>query len=95
MRMKRSIVASLVLFVMAAAAAAFAHHALNAEFDAKKWAQFFIKYVVSHPAVSVARTGTTNAAHMLENIGGGIGRLPNEAMRKRMAEFVDSLPPAR
>jgi aryl-alcohol dehydrogenase-like predicted oxidoreductase len=63
-----------------------------AEFDAKTWAQFFLKYVVSHPAVVMAREGTTDPAHMIENIGGGIGRLPNEAMRKRMAEFVDSLP---
>ena len=64
-----------------------------AEFDATTWAQFSLKYVLSHPAVTVARTGTTQAAHMLENIGGGIGRLPNEAMRKRMADFVDALPP--
>ena len=56
-----------------------------AEFDAKTWAQFFLKYVLSHPAVTVVRTGTTKAAHMLDNIGGGIGRLPNEATRKRMA----------
>jgi aryl-alcohol dehydrogenase-like predicted oxidoreductase len=66
-----------------------------AEFDARTWAQFFLKYVVSHPAVTVARTGTTNAAHMLDNIGGGIGRLPTEAMRKRMTELVDSLPPRK
>ena len=66
----------------------------SAEFDAKTWAQFCLKYVVSHPAVTVVRTGTTKAAHMLENLGGGIGRLPNEAMRNRMAEFVDSLPQA-
>jgi hypothetical protein len=64
-----------------------------AEFDAKTWAQFFLKYVVSHPAVVVARTGTTKAEHMLDNIGGGIGRLPDEPMRKRMAELVDALPP--
>jgi hypothetical protein len=63
------------------------------EFDAKTWAQFFLKYVISHPAVTVARTGTTNAAHMLDNIGGGIGRLPDEAMRKRMAALVDTFPP--
>ena len=63
-----------------------------AEFDAKTWAQFCLKYVLSHPAVVVARAGTTDPAHMLDNIGGGIGRLPNEAMRKRMAEFVDALP---
>jgi aryl-alcohol dehydrogenase-like predicted oxidoreductase len=64
-----------------------------AEFDAKTWAQFFLKYVLSHPAVIVARTGTTKAEHMLDNIGGGIGRLPNEAMRKRMAQLVDTFPP--
>ena len=64
-----------------------------ADFDAQSWAQFFLKYVLSHPAVIVARTGTTKAEHMLDNIGGGIGRLPNEAMRKRMAELVDGLPP--
>lgn len=63
-----------------------------AEFDAKTWAQFLIKYVISHPAVTIAREGTTNPAHVLDNIGGGIGRLPNEAMRKRMAALVDSLP---
>jgi aryl-alcohol dehydrogenase-like predicted oxidoreductase len=64
-----------------------------AEFDAKTWAQFFIKYVISHPAITMARTGTTKAAHLLENINAGTGRLPNEAMRKRMAQLVDSLPP--
>ena len=64
-----------------------------AEFDAKSWAQFFLKYVISHPAVVMARTGTTKAAHMLENLNAGMGRLPDEAMRKRMAQFVDSLPP--
>jgi hypothetical protein len=63
-----------------------------AEFDAKTWAQFCLKYVLSHPGVIVAREGTTNAAHMLDNIGGGIGRVPNEAMRQRMAQFLDSLP---
>jgi len=64
------------------------------DFGAKTWAQFFLKYVISHPAVTVARPGTTKPAHMLENIGGGIGRLPNEATRKRMAELIDALPPA-
>jgi aryl-alcohol dehydrogenase-like predicted oxidoreductase len=63
-----------------------------AEFDAKTWAQFCVKYVVSHPAVTVARTGTTKAAHMLDNIGGGIGRLPDEATRKRMAAYADTWP---
>jgi hypothetical protein len=64
-----------------------------AEFDAKTWAHFFLKYVVSHPAVTVARVGTTKAHHMLDNMGGGVGRLPDESTRKRMAAFVDALPP--
>jgi aryl-alcohol dehydrogenase-like predicted oxidoreductase len=64
-----------------------------AEFDARTWAQFFLKYVISHPAVTVARVGTTKPHHMLDNIGGGIGRLPDEATRQRMAAFIDALPP--
>ena len=64
-----------------------------AEFDAKTWSHFFLKYVISHPAVTVARVGTTKATHMLDNLGGGVGRLPNEATRKRMAELIDALPP--
>ena len=63
-----------------------------AEFDAVTWGQFFLKYIVSHPAVTVVRASTSQARHMLDNIGGGIGRLPNEATRKRMAELVDSWP---
>jgi aryl-alcohol dehydrogenase-like predicted oxidoreductase len=63
-----------------------------AEFGAKTWAQFFLKFVVSHPAVTVVRAGTTQAKHMLENIGGGIGRLPDEATRKRMAVLADGFP---
>lgn len=63
-----------------------------AEFDATNWAQFFLKYVISHPAVTVARTGTTKVAHMAENLGGGVGRLPDEPTRRRMAAFIDALP---
>ena len=67
-----------------------------AEFDAKTWAQFFLKYVISNPAVTVARVGTTKPHHMLDNMAGGVGRLPNEATRKRMAALIDSIPaPAR
>ncbi|MGE0555363.1 MAG: aldo/keto reductase, partial [Gemmatimonadales bacterium] len=64
------------------------------DFDATTWAQFFIKYVVSHPAVTAVTPATSKARHMLDNIGGGIGRLPDEATRKRMAELVDALPAA-
>jgi aryl-alcohol dehydrogenase-like predicted oxidoreductase len=65
-----------------------------AGFDAKTWAQFFLKFVLSHPAVTVVRAGTSQAKHMLDNIGADSGRLPDEATRKRMIELVDSLPPA-
>jgi aryl-alcohol dehydrogenase-like predicted oxidoreductase len=64
------------------------------EFEAATWAQFFIKYVLGHPAVTVVTPATSQARHMADNIGGGIGRLPDQATRKRMAEFVDALPPA-
>ncbi|HEU0224782.1 MAG TPA: aldo/keto reductase [Steroidobacteraceae bacterium] len=65
-----------------------------AEFDAGSWAQFFIKFVLGHPAVTVVTPATSQAKHMIDNLGGGAGRLPDEAMRRRMAEFVDALPPA-
>ncbi len=64
-----------------------------AEFGARTWAQFFLKYVMSHPAVTMVRTGTTNPEHLLENINAGMGLLPDEATRKRMAQLVDSFPP--
>ena len=63
-----------------------------ADFDARTWGQFFLKYIASHPAVTVIRAGTSKATHMLDNIGGGVGRLPDEATRKRMAAFIDALP---
>lgn len=63
-----------------------------AEFDAKTWAQFFIKYVLAHPAVTVVTPATSKASHMIDNLGGGIGRLPDAAARRRMVELVDALP---
>lgn len=62
------------------------------EFDAKTWAQFFLKWVIGHPAITVVTPATSQAKNMLDNIGGGIGRLPDQAMRKRMAAFIDALP---
>jgi aryl-alcohol dehydrogenase-like predicted oxidoreductase len=65
-----------------------------AEFDAASWAQFFIKFVLGHPAVTVVTPATSKATHMIDNLGGGIGRVPDEAMRRRMAALVDALPAA-
>lgn len=64
------------------------------EFDANSWAQFFLKYLVAHPAVTVVTPATSKPKNMIDNIGGGIGRLPDEATRKRMAAYVDALPAA-
>jgi aryl-alcohol dehydrogenase-like predicted oxidoreductase len=65
-----------------------------AEFDAKTWAQFFLKFVISHPAITAVTPATSQAKNMVDNLGGGIGRLPDEAMRKRMVAFVEALPSA-
>jgi aryl-alcohol dehydrogenase-like predicted oxidoreductase len=62
------------------------------EFDAHSWAQFMIKYVASHPAVTVVTPATSQPRHMADNMGAAVGRLPDEAMRRRMAEYVDALP---
>jgi aryl-alcohol dehydrogenase-like predicted oxidoreductase len=65
-----------------------------AEFDATSWAQFFLKFVAAHPAVTAITPATSKPHHMLDNIGGAVGRLPGEAMQQRMIEYVDALPMA-
>ncbi len=55
------------------------------------WAQFFLKWIVSHPAVTCAIPGTGRPEHMLDNLAAGQGPLPDEAMRRRMAEHFDAL----
>ena len=62
------------------------------EFDATTWAQFFIKFVASHPAITVVTPATSQAKNMTDNLGGGRGRLPDAAMRKRMIATIDALP---
>ena len=65
-----------------------------AEFGANSWAQFFLKYVAAHPAVTVITPATSKPKHMLDNLGAGRGELPDAATRRRMVELVDSLPRA-
>ena len=64
------------------------------EFDATSWAQFFIKYVIAHPAVTVVTPATSRPANLIDNIAGGIGRLPDEPTLRRMEQFIEALPQA-
>ncbi len=61
------------------------------EFDCANWAQYFLKFIVSHPAVTCAIPATSRVDHMLENMGVGYGRLPDPGMRERMIRYVESL----
>jgi aryl-alcohol dehydrogenase-like predicted oxidoreductase len=62
-----------------------------ADYDIASWGQFFLKYVVSHPIVTGAVSGTTNIAHLEDNLGAGRGRLPDAAGRKKMEAFWESM----
>ena len=64
------------------------------EFGAHTWAQFFLKFVAAHPAVTAATPATSRPENMADNLGAAYGDLPDEAMRRRMIELVDSLPAA-
>ncbi len=58
---------------------------------AGSWGQFFLKFIVSHPAVTCAIPATSKPHHMIDNLGAGFGILPDAAMRKRMADYFTSL----
>ena len=61
-----------------------------AEFAAS-WGQFFLKFIVSHPAVTCAIPATSKLRHMVDNAGAGHGPMPDAATRKRMVEFIESI----
>lgn len=63
-----------------------------AEIGIESWAQFFIKFAAAHPAVTVVTPATSKPHHMLDNLGAGVGELPDTALQKRMAEYIDALP---
>ncbi|MBK9664936.1 MAG: aldo/keto reductase [Gammaproteobacteria bacterium] len=62
-----------------------------AEFDCTSWGQFFLKFIVSHPAVSCVIPATSNPRHMLDNAAAGHGRLPEQPMREKMAAYFAAL----
>ena len=61
------------------------------EIDCASWGQLFLKFIVSHPAVTCAIPATTKVRHMQDNMAAGFGRLPDAAMRKRMIDFYAAL----
>jgi diketogulonate reductase-like aldo/keto reductase len=62
-----------------------------AEIDCANWAQFLLKFIVSHPAVTCAIPATSRVDHVLENMDAATGRLPDEAIRRRMIAYVEKL----
>jgi diketogulonate reductase-like aldo/keto reductase len=61
------------------------------DFGAESWSQFFLKYILGHPAVTCVIPGTDDPAHMADNLAAGGGRMPDEAERRRMAALWDEV----
>ena len=62
-----------------------------AEFDCASWGQFFLKFILAHPAVSCLIPGTSKPHHLLDNLGAGYGRLPDPAQRAKMLALFKDL----
>jgi diketogulonate reductase-like aldo/keto reductase len=62
-----------------------------AELGIESWAQYFLKWIVSHPAVTCAIPGTGRPEHIRDNVAAGFGALPDPAARARMTKYFDSL----
>jgi diketogulonate reductase-like aldo/keto reductase len=58
------------------------------EFDCKSWAQFFLKFILSHPAVTCAIPGTSKLTHLVDNLGAAMGRLPDSKQREKMKQVI-------
>ena len=61
------------------------------EFGAESWGQFFLKYILAHPAVTAVIPATSDPEHLIDNMGAGLGGVPDQAMRRRMEAFFDGL----
>lgn len=62
-----------------------------AEFDCASWGQFFLKYIISHPAVTCVIPATSKVRHLRDNMAAGFGRLPDAGMRQRMQQYFADL----
>jgi aryl-alcohol dehydrogenase-like predicted oxidoreductase len=63
----------------------------TSEFDCESWAQFSLKYILSNPAVTSVVTETSKVKHVIDNMRAGYGRLPDEATRQKMSDYLLSL----
>ncbi len=62
-----------------------------ADFDCESWAQFSLKFILSHPAVNCVLTETSNPRHALDNLGAGYGRMPDASERKKMLAYIRTI----
>lgn len=58
------------------------------DYDINSWAQFFLKYIISHPAVTCVIPGTSNPKHVVDNMQAGYGKMPDENVRKKMVSLL-------
>lgn len=61
------------------------------EYDINSWGQFFLKYILSHEAVTCVIPGTSDPEHLVDNMGAGYGRMPDEAVRKKMVNYFEEM----
>jgi len=62
-----------------------------ADIDCRSWAQYFLKFILGHPAVTAVLPATAKPQHLLDNMQAGLGRLPDAALRERMADYLQRL----
>ena len=63
----------------------------TSEFDCSSWAQFFLKFILSHPATTCVIPGTSKPHHLIDNLKGGMGKLPDAQARQKMIDFIHSI----
>ena len=61
------------------------------DFDCRTWGQFFLKFILGHPGVTCVIPGTSKPRNLVDNMRAGMGRLPDEQMRERMADFISKI----
>lgn len=62
-----------------------------ADYDIATWAQFFLKFSISHPAVTSVTPATSRVRHVIDNLGAAMGRVPDQKGRQRMIDHIERL----